>query len=103
VVETLGATLRVPEAATSPRPSIEAVVALVVFQLSVTCSPAVIAAGEAVRFAVGAGGASGGAVATGVCTLCLQPAKAISDAASRAPVKNLVFKSKAILLQEQII
>jgi len=101
-VELDGVTVLEPDVGTSPRPSIDEVVALVVFQVSVTCCPAVMASGEAEIDAVGCA-AGGGAVAIGVCTLCLHPATATRQKSTAAEIENLVFESKAVTPSEKTV
>jgi hypothetical protein len=71
----VGVIVLTPEVDTSPMPSIVAVVALAVCQVSTTGLPAVTAAGDAEMLAVGDGAWTGGAVATGCGGIFfLQPA-----------------------------
>jgi hypothetical protein len=100
VVEVLGVTVLTPLVGTSPIPSITALVASVVRQLSVTWSPAEIWLGVAVICAVG-GTEVGGAVAAGGGGACffLQPAtanKAISIIAG-TKIRNRRFNALLLL------
>jgi hypothetical protein len=77
VVDIPGFTVFTPAVGTSPIPSIEADVAFKVFQCSSTGSPAFTEVGLALMSAVGAGVATGGAVAAGGGgAFFLQPATA---------------------------
>src|SRR5579875_2303531 len=65
LVEFAGETVCVPLTATSPMPSIDTLVALVVRQFNTTDWPRSIASGSAVRVAVGAGPVAGGSALVG--------------------------------------
>lgn len=89
-----------PEGGTSPRPSIEALVAFVVFQVSTTLSPAVTTVGDTEIFAVGAGAVAGGAVATGGGgSFFLQPAPATRAISKTTGTKSLLIGFNGLLLR----
>jgi uncharacterized membrane protein YfcA len=82
----------VPLVGTSPTPSIVALVAFVLLQLSVTESPALMREGVALIEAVGAAvGAGGGAAGAGGCFF-LQPAMATKATSRTAGAKTRILR-----------
>jgi len=82
-VEVVGVTVFVPEVGTSPMPSMDALVASVVFHVSVTWSPAEMDSGCAEILAVGAGAAGGGVAGGGGGVFFLQPEMATKAKTSK--------------------
>jgi len=106
VVELDGATVRLPEASTVPRPlSIVTVVALVEFQDSVEDCPCSMVDGEAESLIVGAaGGRAGGGVSTfgggggGGVTVFLQAVPVITMIVSKISAAASIYRERLILV-----